>query len=80
VGLTPPHHLVPKVLEKVRAIPVLTLRASVAYKKGEILPILTDMLCGPRCQNDTWFNTVREASDVLSLIMNFSAFGNSLCT
>ena len=31
-----PHpHLVPKVLEKSRAIPLLTLRACVAYKKGE---------------------------------------------
>jgi len=30
-----PPHLVPKVLEKSRAIPLLTLRACVAYKKGE---------------------------------------------
>jgi len=31
---------VPKVLEKSRAIPVLTLRACVAYKKGENLPTI----------------------------------------
>jgi len=35
VGLTPHPHLVPKVLEKGRAIPLLTLRACVAYRKGE---------------------------------------------
>ena len=38
VGLTPHPHLLPKVLEKSRAIPLLTLRACVAYKKGENLP------------------------------------------
>jgi len=38
VGLTTYPHLVPKVLEKSRAIPLLTLRACVAYKKGENLP------------------------------------------
>jgi len=38
VGLTPHPPVVPKVLEKRRAIPVLTLRACVAYKKGENLP------------------------------------------
>ena len=38
--LTPYSHLVPKVLEKIRAIPVITLRDCVAYKKGENLPIL----------------------------------------
>jgi len=39
VGLTPPHrHPVPKVLEKTRAIPLLTPRAFVAYKKGENVP------------------------------------------
>jgi len=38
VGLTPPPpHIVPKVLEKRRAMPLLTRRACVAYKKGEIL-------------------------------------------
>ena len=36
--LTPHFHLVPNVLEKSRAIPLLTLRACVAYKKGEDLP------------------------------------------
>jgi len=34
----PPPHLVPKVLENSRAIPLLTLRACVAYKKGKNLP------------------------------------------
>ena len=34
VGLTPHIHLVPKVLEKCRAITLLTLRACVVYKKG----------------------------------------------
>ena len=35
-----PHpHLVPRVLEKSRAIPLLTLKAFVACKKGENLPI-----------------------------------------
>ena len=34
----PPPHLVPKVLENSRAIPLLTLRVCVAYKKGENLP------------------------------------------
>jgi len=38
VGLTPHPRLVPKVLEKIRAIPLLTIRAFVAYKKGENLP------------------------------------------
>jgi len=38
VGLTPPH-LVPKVLEKSRAVRLLNLRACVAYKKSENLPI-----------------------------------------
>jgi len=44
-GLTPHHQPVPKVLEKSRAIPLLTLRSSVAYKKGENLP----KLFGPKC-------------------------------
>jgi len=35
VGLTPHPHLVPKVLEKSRAIPLLILRACVANKKSE---------------------------------------------
>ena len=35
MGLNLPPHLVPKVLEKSRAIPLLTLRACVAYKKRE---------------------------------------------
>ena len=39
VGLTPHPHLVPKVLEKSRALPLLTLRTCVAYKKGESLHI-----------------------------------------
>jgi len=39
VGLTPHPYLLPKVLKKSRAIPLLTLRAFVAYKKGENLPI-----------------------------------------
>ena len=34
----PPPHLVPKVLEKSRAIPLLTLRTFVAYKKAETYP------------------------------------------
>jgi len=33
-GADPHPHLVPKVLEKIRAIPLLTLRVCVAYKKG----------------------------------------------
>jgi len=37
VGLTPHPHLVLKVLEKSRAIPLLTLRACMACKKGENL-------------------------------------------
>ena len=37
MGLHPPPHVVPKVLEKSRAIPLLTLRACVFYKKGENL-------------------------------------------
>jgi len=36
--LTSPIHLVPKVLEKGTTIPLLTLRACEAYKKGENLP------------------------------------------
>ena len=43
VGLTRHPNLVPKVLEKSRAIPLPTLRACVAYKKGENPP--------------KWFNT-----------------------
>ena len=35
MGLTPTLHLVPKVLKKSTAIPLLALRACVAYKKGE---------------------------------------------
>jgi len=38
VGLTPHPKLVPKVLEKSKVIPLLTLRGCVAYKKGENLP------------------------------------------
>jgi len=38
MGLTPTPHLVSKVLEKSRAIPLLTLRACVAYKNGRNLP------------------------------------------
>ena len=37
-GLAPHRHLLPKVLEKIRAIPPLTLRTCVAYKNGENLP------------------------------------------
>ena len=40
VRLTPHPHLVLKVLEKIRAVSLLNLRACVAYKKGENLPIL----------------------------------------
>ena len=37
----PPHpHLVPKVLEKSTALPLLTLRVYVDYEKGENLPYL----------------------------------------
>jgi len=39
VRLTPHSLLVPKVLEKSRAMPLLALRAGVAYKKDENLPI-----------------------------------------
>jgi hypothetical protein len=35
VGLTLNPHLVPKVIEKGRSIPLLTLRACLAYKKME---------------------------------------------
>jgi len=44
-GADPSHsHLVPKVLEKSRAMPLLTLRAFVAYKKGvTYLPVLGKM-------------------------------------
>jgi len=46
VGLTPPHpHLVPKVLEKNTAIPLLTLRACVAYKKGEKPTYISNKSC-----------------------------------
>jgi len=38
VGLITPPHLVPKVLEKIIAIPLLTLRSCVTYKKGGKLP------------------------------------------
>ena len=38
VGLTPHPHLVPKVLEKNTAVPLLTLRDCVVYKKGETVP------------------------------------------
>ena len=38
MGLTPHPRLVPKVLEKSTAIPLLTQRACVAYKRGENLP------------------------------------------
>ena len=37
-GAHPSPHLVPKVLEKSRATPILPLRACVAYKMGENLP------------------------------------------
>ena len=43
-GWPPTPHLVPKVLEKGRAIPLLTLKACVAYKKGENLPTTGDIL------------------------------------
>jgi len=38
VGVTPHPHPVPKVLEKSRAIPLLTLGDFMTYKKGENLP------------------------------------------
>ena len=38
----PPPHLVPKVLEESRAIPLLPLWACVAYKKRENLPTFQD--------------------------------------
>ena len=44
MGLTPPPHLVPKDLEKSRAIPLLTLRACVAYKNGKTRPIYDVLL------------------------------------
>jgi len=41
-----PHpHLVPKVIEKSKAIPLLTLRACVAYKMGENLPTWIYVKC-----------------------------------
>ena len=43
VGLTPHPHLVPKVLQKSKAVPLLTLRACVAYKKGENLLIASGL-------------------------------------
>jgi hypothetical protein len=42
VELTPHPHLVPKVLEESRAIPLLPLWACVAYKKRENLPTFQD--------------------------------------
>ena len=47
MGLTPPPHLMPKVLENSRAIPLLTIRACVAYKKSENLPNLYALLTRP---------------------------------
>ena len=48
VGLTPHPYLVPKVIEKSRAIPLLTLRACVAYKKGGNLPTRREGILGGR--------------------------------
>jgi len=44
LGWTAQPHLVPKVLEKSRAIPLLTLVTFVAYKKGENRPYYYYML------------------------------------
>ena len=55
MGLTH-HHLVPKVLEKSRAIPLLTLRAFVAYKKGENLPNLI-VCCIFQCSSTSFLNS-----------------------
>jgi len=52
VVLTPPnHHLMQKVLEKSRAIPLLNLRAYVAYKKGKNLLIWSQV----RVRREDWF-------------------------
>ena len=47
VGLTPHPHLVPKVIEKSTAIPLLTLRAFVAYEKGENLRLCSSASTRP---------------------------------
>ena len=58
----PPHpHLVPKVLEKSRAIPLLTLRACVAYTKGENLhcKLTSNVICVAK-----WMNNYNEPETV----------------
>ena len=66
VGLSPHPNLVPKVLEKSTAIPLLTLRVSVAYKNGENLPtfplqpfcvchcLMTLVVCRPLSRNHVY--------------------------
>ena len=44
-GADPHPHVVPKVLENSKAIPLLTLRTCVAYKTGENLPKVKFSLC-----------------------------------
>ena len=46
MGLTPNPHLVPKVLEKSSAIPLLPLRYCMSYKMDENLTILLAVLGG----------------------------------
>ena len=57
MGMTPHPHLVPKVLEKSRAMPLLTLRACVAYKKAENLP------------NDTMFRAPTRSNLTFRIIL-----------
>jgi len=46
MGLTPHHHLECRGLRKGRAIPLLTLRVFMAYKKDENLPTICSLCLG----------------------------------
>ena len=56
VGLNPHNHLVPKVLGKIRAKTLLTLRACVVYRNGENLPKNTTCTFSSRSEVHIKFN------------------------
>jgi len=72
-GWPPNPHLVPKVLEKRRPIPLLTLRACVAYKKDVNLPTYT--LCLSACTSSCLSNhlQIQPSHTTPTLIKSVSA-------
>ena len=86
VGLTPSPHLVPKVLEKSRAIPLPTLRACVAYKKGENhlpcynIKVLKKLLYCTRHRNRFRSNTAAKVPNITVRTVQQVPYVTQLCT